>query len=775
LAVAVVLFTAFITLLHLNGRLLRDEGGFKSAVQASLLATEATRMTLPNSGSSLRSFLALALLFLAATSSAAHEPQGNNFLQGDSDLPAGAIFRVGTMQFRHRHDSGQAVFSPDGTVIASASLRYGPAVSKDDGRTGVVECWEAATGRLLNRLPGRKAAFSADGRSLAILDLDAVRVYDWPEPGEKPRAEFTREVRDMVEFALSPNGRNVILIYAVPSERQRDRPDIPPYQWTGRRILAWDSRDEKILWDVARPAGGRSLASKSWNLHYDESSKPRGLTISPDGTLVAVHFVEPDRLFLMETATGRVVRELDDEGWRIATWFSPNGKTLYSAREDLPRPYIKEVPGFSHQALEVWDVASGERRKRIEIPEPLYDWSSVAPSPDGKRLVIGTRLKGAVVGVLNLDTREALWSRPVRGLPEASKSDPIPRFGFSPDGKVVAASLGGFVRQWDAGTGEELPQSRREAPELGRMAFAPDGTFLAVAVDKAGDKRPHVRRLDADTGKELGEYEADFPSRIIAMAVSPDSKWLAACDTKGNVRAWNVATGEVVREFQFENDVQSYLDGFSRESRRQAVAFSPDGRWLLASSAARLHLLDVANGWKEGPTAPIGYDMGALNGGFFLPGSSIFVAAKHKTVRAIDLSGDEPRLAADLTLDRVIYAAAPSPDGKSVRLITGRFNFYDVEHPTVLVQFNTADWKEQRRMELPDSARINAVAYPTDRVMVCGENDGHVTVREAETGEILERHRAHRTGDIQLEALPDGSRWCSVGRTAMVWGSGSQR
>lgn len=129
----------------------------------------------------------------------------------EPDLPPGAILRVGTERFRHRHDSGQAVFSPDGKVVASASLRYGTAVSKDDGRTGVVEFWEAATGRLLASRPGRKVAFAADGRSMAILDLDAVRVYDWPKPGEKPRTELTREVRDVVEFALSPNGRTVIL------------------------------------------------------------------------------------------------------------------------------------------------------------------------------------------------------------------------------------------------------------------------------------------------------------------------------------------------------------------------------------------------------------------------------------------------------------------------------------------------------------------------------------------------------------------------------------
>lgn len=726
-------------------------------------------MSLVKFGNGPRVLTVFTLLLLTAASTAGQEPGRENFGRWEPDRPLGAIFRIGTERFRHRHDSGQAVFSPDGKVIASASLRYGPAVSKDDGRTGVVEFWEAATGRLLDRRPGRKVVFAADGRSAAILDLDAVRVFGWPELGEKPAWELTREIRDIVEFALSPDGRTVILIYAVPSERQKDKPDVPTHLWAGRRILAWDCREDKLLWDVPRPDGGRSLASKSWNIHYSEPTKPRGLTFSPDGLLVAVHFVEPDRLFLIDVASGKVVRELDDAGWRIATWFSPDGKTLYSAREDLPRSYNKNESGFFRDALEVWDVANGERRNRIEIPEPLYDWSCVAPSPDGKRLVIGTRLKEAVLGVLDLEKGNVLWSQPVAGLPESSKSDPIPDLAFSPDGKVVAASLGGFVRQWDTATGQELSQSRRETPDLNRMALAPDGAWLAIAVGDDGDTPQHIRRIDATTGEELGRHEVAFSTRIIAMAVSPDGKWLAAADTAGHLCVWEVTTTELAREFKFENDVQSYLYGFSRESRRQAVVFSPDGRWLLASSAARLYLLDVVNGWKEGPTAAIGYDMGALNGGFFLPGRATFVAAKHRTIRALDLSGYEPLVVADIELDRVIYGAAPSPDGKSVSVVTGRYNFHDINHPTVLVRVDTADWTELARTEMPDSARVNALAYLSDRIMVCGENDGQVSLRDATTGKILQRHLAHHTGDLQLNVSDNGRRWSSMGKTALVW------
>ena len=712
--------------------------------------------------------LAVPALVITGSGCGGRQHPGREDARSDPERPPGAILRIGTQRFRHRHGTGQAVYSPDGTVIASASLAYGPAKSSDDGRTGVVEFWEAASGQLVARCRGRKVAFAGDGRSVAVLDLDAVRVYDWPNM-EQPRAERTRDHQDLVEFGFAPDGTTVVLVYAVPSARQQEKGDAPTHSWSERRILAWNAVDDEVLWDVPRPSGGRSLANRSWNIHYVESSKPCGIAFSPDGSLVAVHFVEPDRFFLLEAATGRIVRDLDEAGWRIAAWFSPDGQTLYSAREDLPRSYTTGEPEFVRQALEEWDVATGERRKRSEIPEPLYDWSSVAPSPDGKLAVIGTRLEGAVLGVLDLEAGKVLWSRAVEGLPAYSKSDPIPGFSFSPDQSKVAASLGGFVHQWDVRTGEELPQSRRPMPDLTGMSLSPDGSWIAVAVAADGSAGPHIRRLDAVTGVELDRLHAEFSGPIVAMAVSPDGAWLSACDTVGNLRVWDVASGRLVREFEFDNDVQSYLYGFSRESRRQAVAFSADGRWHVVSSAARVYLLDVADGWKDGPSLPIEYDKGALNGGFILPGSSTFVAAKHTSMRAIDLSEDEPRVLADVPLSRVIYAVAPSPDGRSVALITGRSNFHSIDQPTTLVRIDPTEWQVEWEWQLPDSARISALAWPTENVLVCGENDGQITLRDAVTGRILRRDRVHCTGDLQFAVSTDRTRWASLGKSALVW------
>lgn len=73
---------------------------------------------------------------------------------------------------------------------------------------------------------------------------------------------------------------------------------------------------------------------------------------------------------------------------------------------------------------------------------------------------------------------------------------------------------------------------------------------------------------------------------VQAVAFSPNGKWLATGDLSGNAYVWNVETGERLQNF--------YLD-FERIS---SVAFSPDEKYLLTGSwdfNAQLWPLDLPN------------------------------------------------------------------------------------------------------------------------------------------------------------------------------------
>src|SRR5262249_56080673 len=117
---------------------------------------------------------------------------------------------------------------------------------------------------------------------------------------------------------------------------------------------------------------------------------------------------------------------------------------------------------------------------------------------------------------------------------------------FSPDGKTLAS--GGWddmVRLWDVDSGKELRKVLAHQAMVARVVFSPDGKTLA----SRGGIDGTLRLWDPQTGTELRKVEQ--LSRVnpwrfyreAALAISPDSKTVAASDRKG-VIFFDLAAGK---------------------------------------------------------------------------------------------------------------------------------------------------------------------------------------------------------------------------------------
>jgi WD40 repeat protein len=152
---------------------------------------------------------------------------------------------------------------------------------------------------------------------------------------------------------------------------------------------------------------------------------------------------------------------------------------------------------------------------------------------------------------------------------------------YSPDGRQIAEAVcSGQVRLLDAANG----QLERRVSTVGRgassVAYSPDGALLAVGTG------PGIALLDPHSGKvlrRLSEVPSPRPAQTLAVAFSPSGRILAATSPAG-LTVWTLPDGRA-RTLA------------ATPAQGSNLAFSPDGRRLYTGGMdALVRVYDVVSG-----------------------------------------------------------------------------------------------------------------------------------------------------------------------------------
>ncbi|MGH9885753.1 MAG: WD40 repeat domain-containing protein, partial [bacterium] len=266
---------------------------------------------------------------------------------------------------------------------------------------------------------------------------------------------------------------------------------------------------------------------------------------------------------------------------------------------------------------------------------------------------------------------------------------------FAPDGKRVLTTDDKCAQMWDAAS-SQLLFTMDHGDTVYRATFSPDGSRIFTA---GGDGT--VRIWSAASGAPIRElrYRGQAKSwRYSVVAVSPP--FVAAIDTMGRAaHVWDAETGTQVVEL--ENDA----------SEKAALAFSPDGRWLVTSGGDEVRVFDTST-WK----------------------------------RVSTIAG--PRVRS--------LSFAPAGSHLAVGTYDGVASIWEVPSGT-------------RGRVLRDSgASVDAIAYSHDGALLAtASRDGLEQVWEANSGALRIQFNTHRdkiygvefasTGDLMLSASADGA------------------